>query len=90
MPSLLILTYPLTLPCISDNIKVADISDMIAGRPEEEALQSFSHICKSLEGQNLTELDISDNALGEKGVNACKKLLMGHDLQVTDLSVKYI
>lgn len=44
---------------------------MIAGRPEEEALEVLTSLCNSINGQQLVELNLSDNALGEKGVRAC-------------------
>jgi Ran GTPase-activating protein 1 len=58
------------------SIKVADIHDMIAGRPEDEALRSFSTIADSLKGNALEELNISDNALGAKGIQACRDLMV--------------
>jgi Ran GTPase-activating protein 1 len=70
-----------TILCNFKNIEVADIHDMIAGRPEDEALRSFSSICKALEGNSLVELDISDNALGAKGIEACRELLSGKELK---------
>ena len=63
------------------SIVKADIHDMIAGRPEDEALRSFSSICNSLKGNQLIELDISDNALGAKGIEACSDLLNGTELK---------
>lgn len=54
-----------------------DFADMIAGRPEDEALQVLATLCDSLEGiKTLTRIDLSDNALGEKGVRACYGLLL--------------
>ena len=56
------------------SITIADCSDMIAGRPEEEALVVLESIANGLQGQELVELDLSDNALGEKGIRACTGL----------------
>ena len=61
---------------------VADISDIIAGRPEDEALRTLNIICSSLKKFNLTEVNLSDNALGAKGVEECKDVLLGDSLEV--------
>jgi Ran GTPase-activating protein (RanGAP) involved in mRNA processing and transport len=66
-----------------ENVTVADISDIIAGRPEDEALRTLNIICSSLKKFNLTEVNLSDNALGAKGVEVCKDVLTGEHLQVT-------
>ena len=54
---------------------VADLSDIIAGRPEEEALKTLKIVCDSLAAVNLVELNLSDNALGSKGIYACMTVL---------------
>ena len=38
------------------NVKTADISDVIAGRPETEALNTLSTLCTSLSGNTLLEV----------------------------------
>eukprot|EP01036_Dinobryon_divergens_P059933 gene59933-79931_t len=58
-----------------NSLQVADISDIIAGRPEEEALRTLTSICNSLSGKDLIELNVSDNALGSKGVESCRGVL---------------
>lgn len=50
----------------------ANLADVIAGRPEDEALQVLQHICDALRGRVLQTLDLSDNALGAKGIHACR------------------
>jgi len=70
------------LDSIDSNIDVADIGDIIAGRPEEEALRTLSIICSGLKRFNLKELNVSDNAMGAKGVEACKGILCGKELKV--------
>lgn len=60
---------------------IADMSDIIAGRPEEEALKVLAVISNSLSSCSLEELNLSDNALGAKGLNACKAVLIGKYLQ---------
>lgn len=64
-----------------NNIKIADISDIIAGRPEEDALLTLKTICESIEGNSLVELNVSDNALGAKGVTACQALIICKTLE---------
>ena len=63
------------------NIEIADISDIIAGRAEEDALLTLKIICDGIVGSNLIELNVSDNALGSKGVIACKELIICKTLQ---------
>ena len=42
----------------------------------DEALRVLSITCRTLRGHNLDKIDLSDNALGEKGVRACFDLLI--------------
>ncbi len=49
----------------------ADISDIIAGRPEKEVLGALQIISQALAKAKLKALDLSDNALGQKGIIAC-------------------
>lgn len=48
-----------------------DMSDVIAGRPEAEALAALRTLSAALASLPLKRLNLSDNALGEKGVRAC-------------------
>lgn len=52
-----------------------DLADIVAGRSEDEALAVMSIFSAALEGCNLQSLNLSDNALGEKGVRAFSALL---------------
>jgi Ran GTPase-activating protein (RanGAP) involved in mRNA processing and transport len=45
------------------------------GRPEDEALDALRIISAALAGAKLKRLNLSDNALGEKGVRACATVL---------------
>ncbi|EEF45368.1 RAN GTPase-activating protein 2 [Ricinus communis] len=63
------------LASIKDQLKEVDLSDFIAGRPEEEALDVMNIFSAALEGSILKSLDLSNNALGEKGVRAFGALL---------------
>eukprot|EP00270_Netrium_digitus_P005184 TRINITY_DN16767_c0_g2_i1.p1 TRINITY_DN16767_c0_g2~~TRINITY_DN16767_c0_g2_i1.p1 ORF type:complete len:532 (+),score=176.94 TRINITY_DN16767_c0_g2_i1:71-1666(+) len=55
----------------SKTLKTLDMSDIIAGREEVEALDVLKEICSGLAGSELLSLNVSDNALGEKGLRAC-------------------
>lgn len=61
---------------LDKSLKIVDLADVIAGRPEDEALRVLSIMCRPLRGHVLDEIDLSDNALGEKGVRACFDLLI--------------
>ena len=63
------------LASLKDQLKVVDLSDFIAGRPEAEALEVMKIFSAGLEGSVLESLDLSNNALGEKGVRAFGALL---------------
>lgn len=63
-------------------VEVADISDIIAGRHEDEALRTLKLISDSLAHFNPVEVNLSDNALGAKGIHSCKGLLVGKRLEV--------
>ncbi|KVI12457.1 RAN GTPase-activating protein 1-like [Cynara cardunculus var. scolymus] len=63
------------LVSLKDQLTEVDLSDFVAGRPEEEALEVMSLFSSALEGSDLRYLNLSDNALGEKGIRAFDKLL---------------
>lgn len=63
------------LASIKNQLKEVDLSDFVAGRPEAEALDVMNIFSEALEGSQLRYVNISDNALGEKGVRAFGKLL---------------
>lgn len=63
---------------IHESVKVLNIADVIAGRPEAEAHASLSLISDAFESAPLLEhIDLSDNALGSKGIHASEKLIKG-------------
>lgn len=56
---------------VSATLRHADLSDIIAGRNEGDALEALRTMAAALaEAPFLESLDVSDNALGEKGVRA--------------------
>ncbi|KAL9684596.1 hypothetical protein QQ045_022037 [Rhodiola kirilowii] len=60
---------------LKDQLTEVNLSDFIAGRPEAEALEVMSIFSSALKGCKLRYLDLSNNAMGEKGVNAFEGLL---------------
>lgn len=60
-------------------LKSAILSDIIAGRPEAEGLAVYEVLAGALKSKSLTEIDLSDNAVGPKGVAACRELLTGQE-----------
>ncbi|EXB93441.1 hypothetical protein L484_001000 [Morus notabilis] len=63
------------LASLKSQLREVDLSDFVAGRPEEEALQVMNIFAAALEGSVLRSLNLSNNALGEKGVRAFAALL---------------
>ncbi|XP_050378842.1 RAN GTPase-activating protein 1-like [Argentina anserina] len=63
------------LSSIKHQLKEVDLSDFIAGRSETEAIEVMNLFSSALEGCILRYLNLSDNAMGEKGVNAFEALL---------------
>ncbi|KAJ6837516.1 RAN GTPase-activating protein 1 [Iris pallida] len=63
------------LVSLQDQLTEVDISDFVAGRPEEEALEVMTIFSEALKGCVLRYLNLSDNAMGEKGVRAFGSLL---------------
>ncbi|KAL0725243.1 hypothetical protein Bca4012_039842 [Brassica carinata] len=63
------------LSSVKDQLTEVDLSDFVAGRPEAEALEVMNMFSSALEGSKLRYLDLSDNALGEKGIRAFASLI---------------
>jgi Ran GTPase-activating protein (RanGAP) involved in mRNA processing and transport len=64
---------------VSGTLEVADISDVIAGRPEAEVLQVLQLLSAALRHCRLRALSLSSNALGEKGIRACTEVLTSQE-----------
>lgn len=60
---------------IASTLTEVDLSDIIAGRPEDEALKAMQIITEATLCAKITAVDVSDNAFGEKGVRACAAML---------------
>ncbi|GMI73996.1 RAN GTPase activating protein 1, RAN GTPASE-ACTIVATING PROTEIN 1 [Hibiscus trionum] len=63
------------LSSVKDRLTEVDLSGFIARRPESEALEVMNIFSSVLEGCHLRYLNLSNNALGEKGVRAFGVLL---------------
>lgn len=63
------------LSSLKNQLKEVDLSDFVAGRSEADALDVMHIFSEALEGSVLRYLNLSDNALGEKGIRAFEKLL---------------
>ncbi|XP_074578786.1 LOW QUALITY PROTEIN: RAN GTPase-activating protein 2-like [Curcuma longa] len=63
------------LTSLKEQLTEVNLSDFVAGRPEDEALEVMKIFSSALGGTALRYLNLSDNALGEKGVRAFGTLL---------------
>lgn len=61
-----------------------DISDIIAGRPEDEALAALRILNEALKKYDAIYLDVSDNAFGAKGLEAIRDLLSKETIKVSE------
>lgn len=52
-----------------------NLSDIIASRPEEDALITLRNIGEALRGKSMQSVNLSDNALGAKGIEASRPIL---------------
>jgi len=67
---------------LASTVKIVDLSDIIASRKEAEGLDVLRTMCDIFKDSYLEEVNLSDNAMGSKGVTACHSVLQG---QVTSL-----
>ena len=74
-------------PCLASGITVANLNDMIASRMEEEGLQVLTTISNIFSSAKLTKVDLSDNAMGSKGLQACSMVLGGQRGTLAALSM---
>ena len=64
-----------------ESITDVDVSDVIAGRPEAEALEVLGALATPFADSKLEVCDVSDNALGQKGIDALLPLFSGKTLK---------
>lgn len=67
------------LRSVAHCLEHADMSDVIAGRPEDEAIEALRILSAALSTAKLRHLNLSDNALGEKGVRAAADAFIGQE-----------
>lgn len=65
--------------CPAKYVTTVDLSDIIASRMEEEGLAVLRTFCNALASSSphVRHVDLSDNAMGCKGISACAALLLG-------------
>lgn len=60
---------------MKQHLTEVDFSDIVSRRPEPEAVEVMRRFSSALEGSDLSYLNLSNNALGERGVRAFGDLL---------------
>lgn len=75
-------------PSIASGIRFAILSDIIASRMEDEGLKVLATISNAFLESHLEEVDLSDNAMGSKGVKACETVLGGSAVMKSLRSLK--
>jgi len=68
-------------PSVASGISIADISDVIASRHEDEGLAVLKTLSDAFSDSKLVEVDLSDNAMGSKGIVACASVLSGQAVE---------
>eukprot|EP01029_Cantina_marsupialis_P029777 TRINITY_DN782185_c0_g1_i1.p1 TRINITY_DN782185_c0_g1~~TRINITY_DN782185_c0_g1_i1.p1 ORF type:complete len:426 (-),score=183.79 TRINITY_DN782185_c0_g1_i1:143-1399(-) len=58
-----------------EGLKIVDLSDIISGIPMDAANATLKTISDAIKDKKFVELDLSNNALGPHGIEACKELL---------------
>lgn len=64
-------------PSIASGIKIAILADIIASRMEADGLKVLKTISDAFKDSKLEEVDLSDNAMGTKGIVHCETVLSG-------------
>jgi Ran GTPase-activating protein 1 len=61
------------------NLTHAVLADIIASKPEAEGLAVYRALGSALKSSRLRHVDLSDNAVGTKGVDACHDILASQE-----------
>ena len=72
---------------LASQVSIVNLADMIASRMEDEGLQVLKIISDSFKGSSLVDVDLSDNAMGSKGISACTSVLGGQYRSIKRLSL---
>ena len=71
---------------ITYGIVEANLSDMIASQLTEQGLKVLRTICDAFADSELVEVDLSDNAVGEQGIGACRVVVNKSSLKALSLN----
>ena len=66
---------------IASGILYAELDDIIAGRMTEMGLHVLQTICDAFVDAKLVDVNLSDNAIGQQGIGACKTVLSKPSLE---------
>uniref|UniRef100_A0A7S2AA50 WPP domain-containing protein n=1 Tax=Trieres chinensis TaxID=1514140 RepID=A0A7S2AA50_TRICV len=72
---------------VASGVTDLNLADVIASRMEDEGLQVLQTLCDAFRDSRLVEVDLSDNAMGSKGVSACRSVLTGQTSSLERLSL---
>jgi len=64
-----------TIPSLSSQVISVDLSDIIASREKSEGLSVLKTFSDAFQSGKLMEIDLSDNAMGSKGISSCVSIL---------------
>jgi hypothetical protein len=72
---------------VSQNVVFLNLADCIASRPTDEGLEVMQQLATALaDSSKLIEIDLSDNAMGPRGLSPVKALLDNHSIERLYLS----
>jgi Ran GTPase-activating protein 1 len=74
------------LQTIAKSVRFVDLADIIAGLMTDEGLQVTERLAKIFEASNLLDIDLSDNAMGPRGLLRVESLFSNSHLQRLYLS----
>ena len=64
-----------TSPSLCSQITSLDVSDVIASQSEMDGLDVLNTLSLAFKDSKLTHINLSDNAMGSKGITSCKSIL---------------
>lgn len=74
------------LTSLSNSVRIVNLSDVIAGLEVNEGLSVWQLLAETFESSNLTEIDLSSNAIGVLGLPLLTGLFGNSDVQILCLS----